>query len=78
MRANKRKIRLFAFSSIVWQQAGPPEQTLWARWILPLSALERLENLTRLPAPFCLLRDKIHHAQWMPLVSPDPIHVSNF
>ena len=44
MRLNKRKIRLFAFSSIVWQQAGPPDQTLRARWILPLSALERLEN----------------------------------
>ena len=44
MRANKRKNRLFAFSSIVWQQAGPPDQTLRARWILPLSALERLEN----------------------------------
>jgi hypothetical protein len=44
MRTNKRKIRLFAFSSIVCQQAGPPDQTLRARWILPLSALERLEN----------------------------------
>ena len=44
MRLNKRKIRLFAFSSIVWQQAGPPDQTLRARWMLSLSALERLEN----------------------------------
>jgi len=44
MRLNKRKNRQFAFSSIVWQQAGPPDQTLRARRILPLSALERLEN----------------------------------
>jgi hypothetical protein len=44
MLVNKRKIRLFAFSSIVWQQAGPPGQTQRARWILQLSAFERLEN----------------------------------
>ena len=44
MLVNKRKIRLAAFSSIVCQQAGPPDQTLRARWILPLSAVERLEN----------------------------------
>jgi len=53
MLGNKRKNRLFAFSSIVCQEAGPPGQTLRARWILPLSALERLENRAgylRLPA----------------------------
>ncbi len=44
MRSNKRKNRPFAFSSIVWQQAGRRDQTLRASWILPLSALERLEN----------------------------------
>jgi hypothetical protein len=44
MLGNKRKIRLPAYSSIVCQQAGPRDQTLRARWILPLSALERLEN----------------------------------
>lgn len=44
MLGNKRKIRLFAFSSIVCQQAGPPGQTLRARRIWPVSALERLEN----------------------------------
>ncbi len=72
MLVNKRKIRLVAFSSIVCQQAGPPEQTLRSRWVLPLSGLERLENRTRLSAPICLLSGKIHHAQWMPLMSPDP------
>ena len=41
---NKRKTKLFAFSSIVCQEADPPDQTLRVRWILPLSALERLEN----------------------------------
>jgi hypothetical protein len=53
MLVNKRKNKLFAFSSIVCQQAGHPGQTLRARWILPLSALERLENqpgYPRLPA----------------------------
>ena len=44
MLANKRKTRLFAFSSIVCQQAGPPGQTLRARRIWPVSALEMLEN----------------------------------
>ena len=53
MLGNKRKNRLFAFSSIVCQEASPPDQTLRASWILPLSALERLENrlgCLRLPA----------------------------
>ncbi|GBE43469.1 hypothetical protein BMS3Bbin10_01546 [bacterium BMS3Bbin10] len=49
MLGNKRKNRLFAFSSIVCRQAGPPDQTLRARWILPLSALERLENRRGFP-----------------------------
>ena len=44
MLENKRKIRLFALSSIVFQKAGPPCQTLRARWICPLSALGKLEN----------------------------------
>ncbi len=44
MLENKRKTRLFALSSIVCLQAGPPWQTLRARRICPLSALDRLEN----------------------------------
>ena len=44
MFANKRKNRLFAFSSIVCLQSGLPDRTLRAKWILPLNALERLEN----------------------------------
>ena len=39
-----RKDRLFAFSSSVCQQVGPPGQPLRARRIWPLSALESLEN----------------------------------
>ncbi len=44
MLENMRKNRLFAFSSSVCLQAGPPGQTLRARRIWLLSALERLEN----------------------------------
>ncbi len=44
MLENKRKIRLSALSSIVCLQAGPPGQTLRARQICPLSALDRLES----------------------------------
>ncbi len=44
MLENKRKIRLYALSSIVCLQAGPPWQTLRARRICPLSALDRLAN----------------------------------
>ena len=44
MLINKRKVRLPALPSIVWQQAGPPGQTLRARQICPLSALDRLES----------------------------------
>jgi hypothetical protein len=44
MRANRRKTRLFALPSTVCPQAGPNGQTLWARQICPLSALDRLEN----------------------------------
>ena len=41
---NKRKSRLFAFSSIGCHQAGPPHQTLRAPWNCPLRALEKLES----------------------------------
>jgi len=44
MLVNKRKIRLSAFSSIVCLQAGHQDQTLRARQICLLSALDRLEN----------------------------------
>ena len=44
MLRNMRKNRLFTFSSSVCLQVSPPGQTLWALWIQPLSALERLEN----------------------------------
>ncbi len=44
MLENKRKIRPFAFSSIVCLQAAPPGQTLRARWICVVRALQRLEN----------------------------------
>ncbi len=44
MMGNKRKRRLFAFSSIGCHQSGPPHQTLWAPWNWHLSALERLES----------------------------------
>ena len=44
MLVNKRKTRLSALSSIVRLQAGPPGQTLRARRICPLSALDRLES----------------------------------
>ena len=44
MLVNKRKIRLGALSSIVCLQAGPLDQTLRARQICLLSALDRLEN----------------------------------
>jgi len=44
MLENKRKIRLFALSSIVCLQAGPPGQTLRARRICFVRALQRLEN----------------------------------
>jgi len=44
MLVNERKNRLVAFSSIVCRQAGLPDQTLRASWILLLSALERFEN----------------------------------
>jgi len=44
MLVNKRKTRLCALSSIVCLQAGPHDQTLRARPICPLSALDRLEN----------------------------------
>ena len=44
MLVNKRKTRLFAFSSIVCRQADPPRRTRRALGIWPLSALERLEN----------------------------------
>ena len=44
MLENKRKIRLGALSSIVCLQAGPQDQTLRARQICLLSALDRLEN----------------------------------
>ncbi len=46
MLVNERKNRLFAFSSIDCWQSGRRDQTLRARWILPLSVLERLENQT--------------------------------
>jgi hypothetical protein len=46
MLENKRKTRLYALSSIVCLQAGPPWQTLRARRICPLRALDRLENRT--------------------------------
>ncbi len=42
--ANKRKNRLFAFSSIVYREAILPGQTLRARRIWRLSVLKRLEN----------------------------------
>ncbi len=45
MEANKRKERLFAFSSIVCDQAGGSFQTRRARRISPRTALERLENV---------------------------------
>jgi len=44
MLVNKRKMRLGALSSIVCLQAGPHNQTLRARHICLLSALDRLEN----------------------------------
>ncbi len=44
MLVNKRKNRLFAFSCSVCLQGSPPGQTLRAKRIWPLSALERLEN----------------------------------
>jgi len=46
MLEHKRKIRPFALSSIVCLQAGPPGQTLWARRICAVRALQRLENQT--------------------------------
>ena len=63
MAENKCKIRLIAFSSSVCRQAGPFCQTLGARRIWPLSALERFEKLI-FPAPFRLLRSQIHCAEW--------------
>ncbi len=45
MKANKRKTRLVAFSSIVCLQADGPRQTRRAEQIYSLNALERLENL---------------------------------
>ena len=44
MPSHTRKDRLFTFSSSVCRQAGPPGQTLRARRIWPLNALESLEN----------------------------------
>ena len=44
MLENKRKARLCALSSIVCLQAGPHGQTLRARQVCLLSALDRLEN----------------------------------
>ncbi len=44
MLANKRKNRLFAFSSTVCREASPPDQTLRAQRIWSLSALKSLEN----------------------------------
>ena len=44
MLVNKRKTRLGALSSIVCLQAGPHGQTLRARHICLLSALDKLEN----------------------------------
>jgi hypothetical protein len=44
MLEHKRKIRPFALSSIVCLQAGPPGQTLRARRIYLVSALQRFEN----------------------------------
>jgi hypothetical protein len=44
MPENKRKNRLFAFSSIVCRQAGPPDHILRTLLLLSLNALERLEN----------------------------------
>ena len=46
MLVNERKNRLFAFSSIVCRQSGRRDQTLRARWIVPLNVLERHENQT--------------------------------
>ncbi len=46
MPENKRKTRLFAFSSIVCRQAGPLDRTLRVRRISPPSSLGRLENQT--------------------------------
>ena len=44
MLENKHKTRLCALSSIVCLQAGPHDQTLRARPVCLLSALDRLEN----------------------------------
>ncbi len=44
MLENKRKTRLYAFSSIVCLQASPPGQTLRAQRNWSVSALEKLEN----------------------------------
>ncbi len=44
MLENKRKIRLYALSSIVCLQASPPWRTLRAQRKCPLSALDRLAN----------------------------------
>ena len=46
MLGNKRKLRLFALSSIVCQQADPPDRTLRARRMCAARALQRLENRT--------------------------------
>ncbi len=44
MLVNKRKVRLSALPSIGCLQAGPPSQTLRARQICPLGALDKLET----------------------------------
>ncbi len=44
MPENKRKNRLFAFSSIIYREASPPDQILRTLRLWSLNALERLEN----------------------------------
>ena len=72
MLVNKRKIRRPALSSIVCQQAGPWGQTLRARQICPLSALDRLENQRGILRLSACSAGKSASAEWMKLVGPDP------
>ena len=62
MMENKRKLRLFALSSIVCLQADPLGQTPWARRICVARALQRFENRT-VSGTFAPARDANPSAQ---------------